>query len=350
MNPSKPRPAKWLEAETGELPPIAFVVPLPDAEVQLVESAPSGKVGENWVTDWATANFKSRYAGALTRFEEEMKVTRDQVDQAQARIERCRKEFASTVPVILSRRTRIEFPDGFQGCWLVFLCLTLSLLILLEWWNAASFARFELQDMKAALAFTFSLALAPIALKLFVNEASAWKRLLLLSLSCGALFGFVHLFTDSYVPAGPNLSPEQLLDQIGQAPTSLLPFWQEPFHPRWRFMWQTITSILIGLALSNELVRHVNIITKNEETENPSYLRLESHLKSLIAERDQLGKGHAEAEGNIREWEASLERHVLRCLALFQVEEIRRRDEQALESFLKNKAERRSNRSINHQN
>lgn len=344
---SPPRPAKWLDQETGQLPPVAFEVPLTDADLQFLGAAPSGEDGEKWVTQWATTEFKSRYAGALPQFEDEISVALDQVDRIEGLQRRCRVELDKIPAIVVTSRTQMEFPKEFLGRWLKFVSFLLCSQILLEWWNAATFARFELQDMLAALAFTYSMALAPIALKLFAGEGSRWKRAVFLFLSCGALFCFSHVFTDSYVTSNPNLTSDQLLNQIGQAPAQLSPFWQEPLNPRWRFMWQTILFTLIGFAFSNYLARHLNVVSTIEEKDNPAYQKVESRLKTLTLERETWGRRYADAEGNRREWEASIERHVLRCLALFQDEERRRRDEEALENFLKEKTQRRNNRLFN---
>lgn len=344
MNNNHHSVAKWLYGDTGQLPPVAFVVPMTDTDFQILEAAPSGEAGEKWTTQWATTEFKSRYAGALPRFEDEARVAADQVNFVDERLHGCQEELRKTPDKIVTSRTEVEFPAGFLGRWLKFVGLLLCSQILLEWWNGASFARFELQDMKAALAFMFSLALAPIALKLFCGEESLWRRILFLSLSCGAVFFFVHVFTDSYINTDPNLSADQLLDRLGQPPVEPPQFWENPLHPRWRFLWGTVLFTLTGFAFSNHLARHIAIVTVREDEDNPAFARLESMLKKLTEEREHWGKRQAEAEGNCREWQASLDRHVQRCLAHFHEEERRRREEEALENFLKQKADRRNRR------
>lgn len=335
--------AKWLD-ESGQLPPVAFVVPLTHPDLELLESAPTGEAGQKWVTEWATTEFKSRYASVLTRCEDQALVTKGQTTYLDERIHNCRQELARTPDIIVSKKTTAEFPSGFLGRWLIFIGSVLCSQFAMEWYNGASFARFELQDMLAALSFTYSLALVPVALKLFCGEASLWKRLLFISFTCLAQFLFVHVFTDTYITSGPNLSSDQILDQIGHTPAQFPRFWADPLNPRWRFLWQTVLFTLIGFAFSNHLARHVSVITTTEKEENPRYKEIEEKLKALTSEREAWGSRQAEAEGNCREWQASLERHILRCVAHFHEEEHRRRDEETLENFLKQKVERRTRR------
>src|SRR5438046_2745999 len=100
---SQTRPAGWLDGETGQLPPVAFAVPIDDVHWHFIQSAPPGPAGQEKTTEWATKDFGARYQGLLVRFENESKLAGDKLACLESRIDRCRRELARTPVSVVTK-------------------------------------------------------------------------------------------------------------------------------------------------------------------------------------------------------------------------------------------------------
>ena len=338
---TKSKAAKWVVPKTGEPPPAAFMVPITEADQEMMQAAPEAEAGQKFVMEWGKAEFDARYAGALALFEEEERISRERVVDIDKEIERCTRIRDETEQWLVKRVSVFQYPKGLLRTWLVFISFVLCFLTCLEWYNAASFvARFELQDIVAGLGFTLGLGLAPVALELILGERRFMKRIILLSLLLVTLLGFTHVFSDSYLASDQHVSTEEILDQGINSVAPFPFFWRQPLHTHWRFMWQMMLFILIGISFSNYLKNHINLTETCEGSQNPVYVALQRHLEQVVKERERWGNRLAEAEGNRLEWRASLQSHVQRCLCLFELEAFRKKHIKELQQFLENRVQR----------
>jgi hypothetical protein len=314
-----------LTSKTREPVPPAFFVPLGRDAESVIRGAPDGDSGEEIVKKWADLDFSSCHGGLGVRFEEEARVLSDDLRDVESMLRSHRQQRDETPSTLEKSTIVIKFPPGLQGAWLVFLLLALSLYTGLEWYNAACFgATFETGKIFAALAFTLVLAVAPMALKMVDSEPSPWKRLAFRFLLCVLLFGFVHVFSDTFIQANVNATSDQIVGDSDQSanlvPALSLRFWEDPLNTHWRFMWQTALFTVVGLAVSNYVARKLVVITTSVEIANRKCKRIERTTAKLTARRQILSQRLVLAESNLQEFRASKERHVLLLSSLFREE------------------------------
>lgn len=329
-------PAKWLN-DAGKTAPPAFFVPLDEAAEQFVKAGPDGTEGEKHVKEWAVSDFRARFAGLLERFTEERVIAADGRADCDKRIEQDREARDKLDKDIVHTATQLHFPSGAQGRSTLFLGLLFCSLLLLEWWNMAGFAaRTEMQSMWAALGYTFSAALIPLALEFAVFDRSRIRRILSVLLICVAGFFFLHLFSDAYVLANSNAIAEEILSQANTpAPVAVLRFWNDPLNPHWRLVWQWILAAAVGMAFARILASQVIVITTVESKPNPARVKIEKRVPKLLKEREVWGKRFADAEGNIKEWHDSEKLHVAWRVWLLDREQRRRQFLKRAQEFLK---------------
>lgn len=311
----KSRPAQWLRASAGDIPPVAFAIPQEEF-LRVLHGFPSAN--EATIRKLVQSQLTARYGSVVSRLEAERENAAECVEHLARQRHTLATQTGKLPQLIPESEPTAKMPSGLKRIYVIALVVAALGVLIFDWMTAAGFAaRAETHDFVNALLFTGLIPAATLALeallrRLKLPEWSVSVSLLFLILT--SLSVFLWRFVTVYV--SPDQSLNQVLEALSDPATT-------PIDKRPLLFAQLYTGILLGALFVSEV--RAMLVRRHCDVVNPNWVTADKQLSHIQARLHDARKKLAEPMGDLNAWNSSIQVHVDKGLQ--QVAFLRRRDE-----------------------